>query len=152
MFQKTIIIFSLLLGMFLLSNTLSAAESSQSKPYMNSIQTANKTYVPFGSMKIKTINKPAIIVACEKSYTASTGENNIPSGVPDYQMNVYRHTILDGKLTCEYEGYAPGEKQAKYTTKNLPTPEGTTCSTISDFKFSCEDKKDDTCPTTCKRK
>lgn len=152
MFQKTIIIFSLLSGIFLLSNTLSASELSQVKPYMNSIQTANKTYVPFGSVKIKTINKPTIIVACERSYTATTSKINMPSGVPGYKMNVYRHTILDGKLSCEYEGYPPGEKQARYATKYLPTPEGTTCSTISDFKFSCENKKDDTCPTTCKRK
>lgn len=147
MFQKTLIIFSLLLGLFFLPSTLSAAESSQTKPYMNSIQTANKTYVPFGSMKIKTpIRKPAIIVTCEKSYTAIT------SGVPSYQMNVYHHAIRDGKLTCEYKGYPPVEEQAQYATRHLPTPEGTICSTISDFKFSCENKIDDTCPTTCKRK
>ena len=153
MLKKTTIIFSLLLGILFLSNIINAAESSQIKPYMNSIETANKTYVPFGSMQKKTpISKPATIVACEKSYTATTGEINISDGAPGYKMNVYRHSILDGKLRCEYKGYSQGDKQAQYATKYLPTPEGTICSAIPDFKFSCEIKHADTCPTTCKRK
>ncbi len=152
MFKKTTIIFSLLLGILFLSNTINATETSPVKPYMNSIQTADKAYVPFSSMKIKTpISKPATIVACEKSYTIPTEETNIPSSASSFQMNVYRHAILNGKLKCEYKSYPPGDEQAQYATKYLATPEGTTCSAIPDFKFSCEITHADTCPTTCKR-
>jgi len=148
MFKKTTIFFSLLLGIVFLSNSVTAAELSQTKPYSKSFSTVNKMFVPFSSVEKKPINKPVIILACERSYEASTG------GVIDshFPMYLYRHAILDGKLTCEYEGYPPGDEQSHNDTKYIPTPEGTTCSAIPDFKFSCENKQADTCPTSCKRK
>ena len=152
MLKKTTILFSLLLGVVFLSDTVVAVEASQVKPYMKSFSTSNNAYVPFGSVEKKTIHKPVIILECEKSYKVHTGEVNILGGDNSYIMYIYRHAILNGKLTCEYEGYPPGNDQSELATKHLLTPDGTTCKTIPDFKFSCENQQANTCASTCRRK